>query len=248
MDSVAEYVTDDVDVVAIRQLSKALHCFVGGDVLRRVLDINVTELTRFSKCWNHLKLDEYMADGGTYRYRRYGQFSKPSALDHIFLLPHEPYSQSANVNSLNGGIKRHFEPLTSEFLDCSLLSRLLIFMSELYDSVEGQSTSWNIRLHPYRIYADSTQAGLPTPEGLHRDGVTYIASLLISRFNIMGGRTKITDVDRNSLSEVMLEKPFDLVMADDLRTMHQVSAIKPEILGTAAYRDVLVIAFTKIVK
>ena len=86
MDSVAEYVTDDVDVVAIRQLRKALHCFVGGDVLRRVLDINVTELTRFSKCWNHLKLDEYMADGGTYRYRRYGQFSKPSALDHIFLL------------------------------------------------------------------------------------------------------------------------------------------------------------------
>jgi len=248
MDSVAEYVTDSVADLATEQIRKNHHCFIGGDVLSGLLGTGVTELSSFSDCWNDLKQDNYMADGGTYRYRRYGQFSKSANIDRLSLMPHEPYRQSANVNSLNGGIERHFEPLTREFLDCSLLKRLLIFMSDVYDNAESRSLNWNIRLHPYRIYTNSNHAGLPTPEGLHRDGVSYIASLMINRFNIMGGRTTITDARRNKLDEILLQKPLDLLMSDDVKTMHQVSGIKPEVPGKPAYRDVLVVAFTKIVK
>jgi hypothetical protein len=42
-----------------------------------------------------------------------------------------------------------------------------------------------------------------------------------------------------------LEKTFDLVLANDDKTMHQVSSISPKNLGKCAYRDVLVVAFTK---
>ena len=56
-----------------------------------------------------------MADGGAYRYRRYGQFVKTQGARQISAYsPHEPYSQPSSVNSLNGDIARHFEPLSDQ--------------------------------------------------------------------------------------------------------------------------------------
>ena len=118
-------------------------------------------------------------------------------------------------------------------------------MSDIYDGVEGQKTNWNIRLHPYRIIADGVEEGQPTPEGLHRDGVTYIASLMINKSNAQGGVTTITDSEQNVLERITLDKTFDVVLANDEETMHEVSAIAPDELDRYAYRDVLVIAFTK---
>lgn len=246
MDSTVEYVIADVGAIVAQQLRRRHHCFVAGKVLKDFLDADPDEVLDFRQCWDHLELDNYMADGGTYRYRRYGQFLKSANFENLSLLPHAAYLQSSDVNPLNGGSERHFEPLTKKFTDSALLKRLLYFMSNVYDSVEGKSRNWNIRLHPYRIYTNSVSVGQPTPEGLHRDGVTYIASLMIKRLNIMGGRTTITDSNRVTLDEVMLDKPFDIVMSDDEKTMHQVTSIKPEQPGQKAYRDVLVVAFTKI--
>jgi hypothetical protein len=119
-------------------------------------------------------------------------------------------------------------------------------MSDVYDSVEGKKTDWNIRLHPYRIVTNHSEMGRPTPEGLHRDGVTYIASLLINKVNMLGGETTITDDRQEVLERLTLDKTLDIVMADDEKTMHEVSPIQPDNSEKCAYRDVLVIAFTKI--
>lgn len=221
------------------------YVFVGGKQMTSLLQTNVDEVVRFKHCWSQLERDQYMADGGTYRYRRYGQFMKLPGSHEITMLPHEPYVQPSYINNLNGDIERHFEPLTDRFVTSPILERLLCLMSDIYDAVEGQATKWNIRLHPYRIIADDFEAGQPTPEGLHRDGVTYIASMMINRNNVMGGMTTITDANQNELECLMLDKTFDIVMADDSETMHEVSAIRPESSEKCAYRDVLVIAFTK---
>lgn len=221
------------------------YVFVCGKRMTHMLSTNVDEVVRFKHCWNHLERDRYMADGGAYRYRRYGQFVKTQGARQISVLPHEPYSQPSAVNPLNGDIARHFEPLSDRFLTSPILEKLLLLLSDVYDLAEGEARKWNIRLHPYRIVANDTQIGKPTPEGLHRDGVNYIASLMISKINVAGGETTITDNNGDLLEALTLEKTFDLVLANDDETMHQVSTISPQNLGKCAYRDVLVVAFTK---
>lgn len=221
------------------------YVFVTGRQMTVLLETNVDEVVRFKQCWSTLERDNYMADGGTYRYRRYGQFTKLAAQREISMLPHEPYVQPAFINSLNGDIERHFAPLSDKFVTSVLLERLLLMLGDIYDAALNTSANWNIRLHPYRIVTNASQQGQPTPEGLHRDGVTFIASLMINRVNVMGGVTKITDASRCLREELMLDKTFDLVLANDKQTMHEVSPITPVDLEKCAYRDVLVIAFTR---
>ena len=103
------------------------------------------------------------------------------------------------ITNINGDIERHFEPVTDRFLTSPILERLLGLMSHIYGGVGGQATQWNIRLHPYRIIADDFEAGQPAAQGLHRDGVTYIASMMINKINVVGGKTTITDKNQNQL-------------------------------------------------
>ncbi|KJY82110.1 hypothetical protein TW81_14800 [Vibrio galatheae] len=244
MDTVKKPIERHAAVIA-QLLNQNNYVFVSGKQMTNMLTTNVDEVIRFKHCWNHLERDNYMADGGAYRYRRYGQFYKAKGGQQIVMLPHEPYVQPAYINHLNGDVERYFEPLTDRFVTSPILEKLLLLMSEVYDGVEGRSIDWNIRLHPYRIIADEVEKGEPTPEGLHRDGVTYIASLMINRINVSGGVTTITDASGTALESLTLEKTFDLILADDEKTMHQVTAITPLSSDKCAYRDVLVIAFTK---
>ncbi|MFM2587378.1 2OG-Fe dioxygenase family protein [Vibrio sp. TBV020] len=244
METIKKPIDRHASVIA-RLLAENRYVFISGKQMTTMLSTNVDEVIRFKNCWNHLERDRYMADGGTYRYRRYGQFNKLGSGRQISMLAHEPYMQPAYINTLNGDVERHFEPLTDKFVTSPILEKLLLLMSDVYDSVEGAKTDWNIRLHPYRITSDRTEVGQPTPEGLHRDGVTYIASLMINRANLTGGETTITDDKQRVLEQLTLDKTFDIVMADDEKTMHEVSPIKPNSSEKCAYRDVLVIAFTK---
>ncbi|WP_394143799.1 2OG-Fe dioxygenase family protein [Vibrio atypicus] len=244
MEMVKQVTSKNTSVIT-ELLKQNQYVFVSGKQMTALLKTNVDQVIRFRNCWNHLERDQYMADGGTYRYRRYGQFIKLPHTSEITMLCHEPYVQPAYINSLNGDIERHFEPLTDRFVTSPILERLLQLMSDIYDGAEGKATKWNIRLHPYRIVADDLEWGQPTPEGLHRDGVTYIASMMINRTNVEGGETTLTDADKNELETLTLERSFDIVMANDEKTMHQVSPIRPENSDKCAYRDVLVIAFTK---
>lgn len=62
----------------------------------------------------------------------------------------------------------------------------------------------------------------------------------------MGGISKVTNLEKNLLSEVQLSDPFDTLIGNDHLTLHEVSTITPVNDGLPAYRDVLVIAFTEI--
>ncbi len=235
-----------LSVVSIsQQLQNDQYVFVPGRQMTTLLSTHVGEVMQFKNCWDKLARDRYMADGGTYRYRRYGQFSKLAHSGEIVMMAHEPYAQPAYINPLNGGIERHFEPLTDRFATSPILEKLLNLLSEIYDGAEGAPRSWNIHVHPYRITATAAEAGQPTPEGLHRNGVTYIASLMINKVNVCGGETRITDNQQNERERITLDKTFDIILADDSATLHQVSTITPASQDMSASRDVLVIAFTK---
>jgi len=205
---------------------------------------NLADWGDFARHWDDLLLDEYMRGGGTYRFRRYSQLELSTATGELKLLPHEPYQQSAMINTLNGGFERHFDPVEDSFLANPFFTGLMRWMGQSYTAACGHDT-WNIKLHPYRIIA-TEGAGEPSPEGLHRDGVDYICSFMVRKCNVSGGKTVITDADRNEQCRFTLEQPGDIMIGDDHETMHGVSPI--EIITPnkpVAYRDVLVVAFTK---
>ena len=198
----------------------------------------------FADHWNRLTLDRHMGDGGTYRLRRYGQFdTRPDGT--LELLPHEPYEQPAYINRLNGGVKRVFDPLEPSFASHKVLHRILERLRAMVDRASGQRTHWNIRLHPYRILARDDAPGLPTPEGLHRDGVDFMAAMLVGRRNVTGGQTTVTDEQGATLAITTLSGPMHTLIVDDTKTMHAVSPVRPEVRGKPAWRDVLVVAFTR---
>ncbi|XQU08388.1 2OG-Fe dioxygenase family protein [Halomonas sp. LY9] len=226
-------------------ISKENYSFIPGERLANFLSVDDGVVLGFQRHWDELVRDCYMEDGGQYRYRRYGKFSKLAHQREFVKAPHAPYVQSSSVNSLNGDVERIFEPLSDDFIACPLLIDLLMWLADVYDLVEKVPKNWSVCLHPYRIVANEMEAGDPTPEGLHRDGVTFIASLMVCRNNVSGGVTKVTDQDKVLLEEMVLSSPLDIVLADDEKTMHQVSSVKPLNLEDAAYRDVLVIAFTR---
>lgn len=199
----------------------------------------------FRSCWDRLPRDTYMADNGRYRFRRYGRFDYRVNDDVLRLLPHQPYAQPLSINPLNGNVQRHFDPLEPAFVDSPVLHNLLRNMARIYAAADGYVSNWRIRLHPYRIKCSGTMPGKPTPEGLHRDGVTYIAALMIDRCNVEGGTTRLTRNDGRTLASVTLTEPLDLLMSDDARTMHEVSPIRPLDSYRPAHRDVLVIAFER---
>lgn len=68
----------------------------------------------------------------------------------------------------------------------------------------------------------------------------------MSRRNVEGGESTITDDERQVLWQRTLQKPLDIMIANDALTMHAVSPVSPIDASQAAYRDVLVVAFTKV--
>ena len=228
----------------VRHLNRQRFLYFPGDALADTLNLRSDDISGFAMFWSRLTTDHYMGDGGTYRLRRYGEFDSQPGSGRL-QRPHGPYEQPKYINSLNGDIARIFDPLEPAFVTHRVLNRLLDWLTALYDQCEGGPQRWNIRLHPYRILANQSESGNPTPEGLHRDGVDYIASMMVSRHNVRGGVTTITDNNRQVLWERMLLSPLDILIGKDAHTMHSVSPVSPVDARLDAHRDVLVIAFTK---
>jgi hypothetical protein len=217
----------------------------GGEVAAARAFASPTEWAAFADCWNRLTLDRYMGDGGTYRYRRYSQFMLADPGAPLVRMAHGPYEQPAYINGLNGGIERHFDPLEDGFVGNALFDSLLRALAQVFNDTAGETVNWNIRLHPYRIVAQEGVPGNPTPEGLHRDGVDYIVSMMVRRHNVSGARTTVTDNAGSVLAQLTLAEPLEMLLGDDARTMHAVSPVRREDNAREAWRDVLVIAYTR---
>jgi len=220
--------------------------FVRGRDMREILAPfgSLDDWPSFVESWNDLEVDTYMADGGRYRRRRHAAYgaTRDSA---IRRRAHQPHIQAPEYNPLHGGIVRWFEPISTEVGDGATLRTILAFCQSLFGSLAPAAASWHIEVHQFRIEARAEAAGLPTPEGVHRDGVDYVLVMLVSRVNIESGTTTIHAPDGALLGSFTLAAPFDAALVDDHRVAHGVTPVRPVDPARPAYRDVLVVTFRK---
>jgi len=141
----------------------------------------------FRRDWAHLESDPYMADGGSYRLRRYGLYQLSATTDQLTHIPGAPFYQSIEINPLNGGEQRHFAALGANTVENPFLRELILFDFAQLTSNKHIEGDWLIGVHQIRINATPGVPGNPTPEGTHRDDEDYTSQHLISRQNIGGG-------------------------------------------------------------
>jgi hypothetical protein len=218
--------------------------FVEGAAMQDILTPfgSIGDWEAFSRSWNRLELDTYMADGGRYRRRRHATFAVPGQ-GAITRKPHQAHYQSLDYNPLHGGIERWFEPVEEEIGTGATLRTILECCRATFGSLAPQVAAWHVEMHQFRIEARPAETGRPTPEGLHKDGVDYVLVLLVDRRNIASGVTTIHDDGGEMLGQFTLTAPFDAAIVDDQRVAHGVTPVQPLDPAQPAYRDVLVVTF-----
>lgn len=214
------------------------------ELLSSIAAVEIGRDQDFLDSWNRLEEDRYMADGGRYRKRRHAVYAIQSSTEPARLMPYQPHYQTVDYNPLNGGVARYFAPILEDLHHSATLAALLEFGRRVFGQISGNQ-QWHIELHQFRIEARDGQAGKPTPEGVHRDGVDFVIVVMIKRVNIESGATTIFDLDNRLVGEFMLRETFDTVLVNDRRVYHGVTPITRLEAGQEAYRDVLVITFKK---
>jgi hypothetical protein len=202
---------------------------------------SLADFPAFAASWNGMAQDTYMADGGRYRRRRHAVFAA-SPGGEILRQPDQPHYQTTDYNTLNGGVERWFEAMPADIAAMASLRTILAACRALFDGL-ASARLWHIELHQFRIEARPGEAGQPTPEGLHRDGVDFVLVLMIARENIASGTTTIHGLDRATLGSFTLTQPLDAALVNDRLVYHGVTAVEPIDASRPAYRDVLVVTF-----
>ena len=227
-------------------LSRENHVFVRGEQMRPLLEHGAPlgDWTRFAASWNGMPLDQYLALDRRFRRRRYAVYAA-SGSDAITRQPHQPHYQRPEYNPLFGGIAREFEPIDASIGSGGSMMAILQFCRELFGALSPQTRTWHIEAHQFRIEATGANAGHPTPEGVHRDGVDYVCVLLVCRHNMASGTTTIHTSDGGKLGSFTLTQPFDAMLLDDTRVFHGVTPVQAVDPSQPAYRDVLVVTFRR---
>ena len=199
--------------------------------------VTMPELLALNPTWNDLPADAYLRDGGRYRRRRHSCFIVDG--DHVEMAPHRAHWQPLEYNALHGGLERWFEPIVPDVVAASAWARLLGGLSALCSEVRG-ARPWHVEAHQFRI--DTTDGiGRPTPEGAHRDGVDFVAVLLIDRVGVKGGETRVFEAAGPNGLRFTMTEPWTLLMLDDARVVHESTPIQP--LQVGGHRDTLVLTF-----
>lgn len=232
----------DADPVAaaIRELTTTGVSVMPPADLATALGVGPDAWGQFACHWDVLAPDHYAAELGLRRLRRYGLYSFIDGL--ATAMPNGVFVQPQDSNPLYIDRDRHFEPLTDAFASDPLLSRLLTLLSRFANALDDVP-DWVVKVHPFRVLASADGEGQPTPEGLHRDGVTLVTSLLVRRSNAVGGESSVFDLAGQQLLTATLAESGTLLLGDDRRTAHGVSPIRPVDTTAPALRDVLVITF-----
>lgn len=231
-----------------RSLARKDFLFLPADrtrtILNEVQDAPLRDWDSFQKSWFDLPLDPYMADGGRYRKRRHATLSALPSSRCAHLQPHQPHFQSLKYNHLNGGIARHYEPIAAEVLAGATMQSLIRLGCELFGRL-APFYPWHIEVHQFRIEAQEGGSGLPTPQGVHQDGVNYVLMVMVQRQNLVNGSTAIYDKHKIKVDEFTLQQPLDLAIVNDEHVFHGVTPIVQLSTDAPAIRDVLVITFRR---
>ncbi len=230
-------------LTALPELDAALgavgHAVLGPASLRALLPASAAELDALRPSWADLPPDGHLRDGGRYRRRRHSCFVADGAT--LTQVPHHAHWQPLEYNALHGGLERWFEPMQAAVVTQPVWARLLTSLSAHCTALKGPQP-WFVEAHQFRI--DTTDGiGRPTPEGAHRDGVDFVAVLLIDRHGIKGGETRVFEADGPAGLRFTMTEPWTTVLLDDARVVHETTPIQP--LAAGGHRDTLVLTFRR---
>lgn len=194
-------------------------------------------LDRLLPSWNDLPRDTHLRDGGRYRWRRHSCFVVDG--ESVTQVAHRAHWQPLEYNALHGGLERWFEPISTAVVDTSVWRDLLRTLSACCSALKGKQ-AWHVEAHQFRI---DTQDGIgrPTPEGAHRDGVDFVAVLLVGREGVKGGETRVFDAEGPHGIRFTLTEPWSMLLLDDERVIHESTPIQS--VGAEGHRDTLVLTF-----
>ena len=213
------------------------HAVLGAAGLRELLGTSAAALDALRPSWAELPPAADLRDGGRYRRRRHSCFVVEG--EAVVQVPHRAHWQPLEYNALHGGLERWFEPMRAEVIEQPAWSRLLAVLSAHCSALKG-AQPWYVEAHQFRI--DTTDGiGRPTPEGAHRDGVDFVAVVLIDRHGIKGGETRVFEADGPAGLRFTMSEPWTILLLDDARVIHESTPIQP--LAAHGFRDTLVLTF-----
>jgi hypothetical protein len=192
-------------------------------------------LRALESTWSALAPDQYLKDGGRYRYRRHGSYTVDDK--DVTAVTHRAHWQPLSYNALHGGMHRWFEPVEAHVSQAPAWQALLRFLGGVASEMRGVQP-WFVEAHQFKIdTADGI--GRPTPEGAHRDGVQLVAVFLIGRHDIKGGETRVFDMATPFGQRFTLTEPWSVLLLDDERVIHETTPIQPA--DKNGWRDTLVV-------
>ena len=234
--SEGEATSRDMSVARLRALGYAR---LSPATLATVADADLASLDALRQTWNALPPDAYLRDGGHYRSRRHSCFIQSLAPAELAPVAQRPHWQPTTYNALHGGIERWFEPIEPRVRSAAAWRQVLQSLGSLFAQLAAVDR-WYIEAHQFRIDA-ANGIGRPTPEGAHRDGVDFVAVILVGRSNVRGGETHVFDANGPTGTRFTMQQPWTALLMDDARVIHETTPIQPQ--GSPAHRDTLVLTY-----
>jgi len=213
------------------------YAIVSPGGMQELTGCTASELDALLPAWDNLPLDTFLRDGGKYRRRRHSCFVVQDGA--VVQAPHRAHWQPVDYNALHGGLRRWFEPMLVPEDQCATWARILQGLGALFSQLRG-ARPWYVEAHQFRIETTGG-IGRPTPEGAHRDGVSFVAVFLLARRDIKGGETRVFDAHGPGGQRFTLQQPWSLLLLDDERVIHETTPVQPT--GPAGWRDTLVLTY-----
>ncbi len=225
------------DVVAA--LGDTGFAVLGPETVAHAAEISLRTLDGLERFWDDLPPDAHLRDGGAYRFRRHSCFVDDVERGEVLLTPHRAHYQPVTYNALHGGMERWFSPLDPNLATAPAFLSLVRGLGLLFAEVRTE-TQWFVEAHAFRI--DPREGvGRPTPEGAHRDGVDFVAVVLVDRQGVRGGETRVFDADGPNGVRFSLRARWSALLLDDPRVIHETTPILLDKPG--GHRDTLVLTY-----
>lgn len=226
-------------LTAATDLSKTIHqqgfAVLSAESVAQLSGASLKALQELESTWASLAPDQYLKDGGRYRYRRHSSYEING--DMVTAVAHRAHWQPLSYNALHGGMHRWFEPVEARVSQDPAWQALLRFLGRVASEMHG-AQPWFAEAHQFRIdTADGI--GRPTPEGAHRDGVHLVAVFMVGRHHIKGGETRVFEMTTPFGQRFTLSQPWSVLLLDDERVIHETTPIQPA--EENGYRDTLVV-------